>query len=264
MVDPELAALARAQLPEPGWLGRRPPPASEPAVPVASPEAHQDVGERWRGWGLTLALAAAAISVTLNGFWLAEALGQGTSPPAQAAYIPAPSSDLAWSDPLPPSSGAFGASSLAPTTTGSSPGTTKLAASVARVSTRSAAHERRRAASALRSKHRSATPAAGRHPVGTAAAATVSSLQWKEVTQATYYNVVLWRDGKRVLDLWPSSARAVMPTTTSVGNEPHARLSPGRYLWFVYPGFGARPARHYGALAASGVFVVQPKGGNEG
>jgi hypothetical protein len=88
-------------------------------------------------------------------------------------------------------------------------------------------------------------------------------LRWNAVAGATYYNLVLWRDGKRVLDLWPTSPRVVVPST-SVKHGPQARLSPGRYLWFVYPGFGAKPARQYGALAGSGVLVVQPKGGNEG
>jgi hypothetical protein len=43
-----------------------------------------------------------------------------------------------------------------------------------------------------------------------------------------------------------------------------ARLSPGRYLWFVYPGFGTKASRQYGALVASGVLVVQAGGVNEG
>jgi hypothetical protein len=88
-------------------------------------------------------------------------------------------------------------------------------------------------------------------------------LRWNAVAGATYYNLILWRDGTRILDLWPTTPRAVVPTT-SVNHGPRSRLSPGRYLWFVYPGFGPKPARHYGALAGSGVLVVQPKGGNEG
>jgi hypothetical protein len=88
-------------------------------------------------------------------------------------------------------------------------------------------------------------------------------LRWNAVAGATYYNLVLWRDGKRVLDLWPTSPRVVVPST-SIKHGTQARLSPGRYLWFVYPGFGAKPAHQYGALAGSGVLVVQPKGGNEG
>jgi hypothetical protein len=97
-------------------------------------------------------------------------------------------------------------------------------------------------------------------PVHAAGGRALRRLQWNAVAGATYYNLVLWRDGKRVLDLWPTSPRVVVPTT-SVNHRPLARLSPGRYLWFAYPGFGAKPAQKYGALAGTGVLVVQPKGG---
>jgi hypothetical protein len=103
-----------------------------------------------------------------------------------------------------------------------------------------------------------------RGAVRTGAARTGSqpsqTLRWSAVAEATYYNVVLWRDGKRVLDLWPTLPRVPVPTT-SANHESRLRLSPGRYLWFVYPGYGAKPARQYGALAGSGVLVVLPKGG---
>jgi hypothetical protein len=97
-------------------------------------------------------------------------------------------------------------------------------------------------------------------PVHAGGGRALRRLQWNAVARATYYNLVLWRDGKRVLDLWPTSPRVVVPAT-SVNHGPLAHLSPGRYLWFVYPGFGAKPAQKYGALAGTGVLVVQPKGG---
>jgi hypothetical protein len=93
-----------------------------------------------------------------------------------------------------------------------------------------------------------------------AAERAAGTLRWNAVANATYYNVVLWRDGKRSVDLWPTSPRVVLPATP-VNRGPQARLSPGRYLWFAYPGFGAKSSRRYGALAGSGVLVVQPKGG---
>jgi hypothetical protein len=85
-------------------------------------------------------------------------------------------------------------------------------------------------------------------------------LRWNAVAGTTYYNLVLWRKGKRVLDLWPTSAQAVLPSTWSYHGT-QDRLVPGRYLWFVYPGLGPKAARRYGALAGSGILVVQPKGG---
>jgi len=97
-------------------------------------------------------------------------------------------------------------------------------------------------------------------PVHAVGGRALRRLHWSAVAGATYYNLVLWRDGKRVLDLWPTSPRVVLPTT-SVNRGPLARLSPGRYLWFVYPGFGAKTAQKFGALAGTGALVVQPKGG---
>jgi len=81
------------------------------------------------------------------------------------------------------------------------------------------------------------------------------SVRWKPISSATYYNLVLWRDGKRVLDLWPTSPHAVLPRNWS-SRGAHHRLLAGRYLWFVYPGLGAKASREYGALAGSGVVLV--------
>jgi hypothetical protein len=76
---------------------------------------------------------------------------------------------------------------------------------------------------------------------------SAQTIRWAQVRGATYYDLVLWRDGKRVLDLWPTSARVLL----------HDRLAPGRYRWFVYPGFGAKASQRYGSLAGSGMFVIE-------
>jgi hypothetical protein len=88
----------------------------------------------------------------------------------------------------------------------------------------------------------------------------VQTVRWKPVSGATFYNLVLWRDGKRVLDLWPTSPRAVLPRDWSYRGG-HHRLRAGRYLWFVYPGFGAKASRQYGTLDGSGVVVVKKQRG---
>jgi hypothetical protein len=119
---------------------------------------------------------------------------------------------------------------------------------------------RRPTQAVLSAKHARERPVSAPHAIGVHAS---RRLRWNAVAGATYYNVVLWRNGKRVLDLWPTSPRVVVPTT-SVKRELQPRLSPGSYLWFAYPGYGAKPAHRYGALAATGVLVVQPKGGNDG
>jgi hypothetical protein len=74
------------------------------------------------------------------------------------------------------------------------------------------------------------------------------TVTWSAVRGASYYDLVLWRDGRRVLDLWPRTPRQALAT-----------LVPGRYLWFAYPGFGSRAAGRFGPLAASGSLVVRTR-----
>ena len=88
-----------------------------------------------------------------------------------------------------------------------------------------------------------------------AADAPAHVVTWKKVSGATYYDLILWRDGKRVLDLWPASSHALVPKRVSYRGA-HHRLQPGRYLWFVYPGYGPRASHKYGELAGTGVLLV--------
>jgi hypothetical protein len=78
------------------------------------------------------------------------------------------------------------------------------------------------------------------------------------VAGASYYNLIIWRDGRRLLDLWPSSSHVLLPGTWSYQGKTRA-LSPGRYLWFAYPGFGARAEARYGDPVRSGILVVDRK-----
>lgn len=83
--------------------------------------------------------------------------------------------------------------------------------------------------------------------------ARATELRWPPVAGADFYDVVLWRDGKRVLDVWPRTNRLVVPA----GGALEARtLAPGRYLWFVYAGFDGKTAPRFGALLAHGELDV--------
>jgi hypothetical protein len=98
---------------------------------------------------------------------------------------------------------------------------------------------------------------AGPHLISPGDGAHVSApplLRWTAVRHATYYNVQLFR-GHKLMSTWPE--------TTSFQLEPrwrfaghHHRLLPGRYKWFVWPGFGQRSAGRYGHVIGSGTFVV--------
>jgi hypothetical protein len=72
-----------------------------------------------------------------------------------------------------------------------------------------------------------------------------TTLRWRAVPHATYYNVQLWLRGKKVLTKWPAG--------TSINVQ---QLRPGRYTWLVWPGLGARAKHHYGPLIGKSTFVV--------
>ena len=72
-------------------------------------------------------------------------------------------------------------------------------------------------------------------------------LRWQSVPGAAFYNVILWRGGKRVLDLWPRTASVPLPLR---------RLTSGVYQWFVYPVRERRGKQQFGRLAASGTVRV--------
>jgi len=80
---------------------------------------------------------------------------------------------------------------------------------------------------------------------------TPSRVIWPPVVDADYYDVVLWRGGVRVLDVWP-----VRPALPLQGPSAPS-LTPGEYLWFAYPGYGARSEARFGPLAGSGTFTLR-------
>jgi hypothetical protein len=81
-------------------------------------------------------------------------------------------------------------------------------------------------------------------------------LQWKRRRHARYYNLQLFRDRKKVLSIWPRSTRLALPGRWRfAGRRRH--LGPGRYRWYVWPGFGVRRASRYGRLVARGKFTIR-------
>jgi hypothetical protein len=70
---------------------------------------------------------------------------------------------------------------------------------------------------------------------------------WRAARGADYYNVQVWNASmtRRVAIRWPS------------GRTLRVALRPGRYRWYVYPGFGAKARARYGGLHGQGTFVVR-------
>jgi hypothetical protein len=103
---------------------------------------------------------------------------------------------------------------------------------------------------------RAARPTAAlRGPAPGARLDTPPVLRWSPVAKATYYNVQLFRDGKKILTLWPTESTLRVPSSWSFGGT-RVRLTPGVYRWYVWPGFGARSASRYGKLLGTRTFVV--------
>jgi hypothetical protein len=80
-------------------------------------------------------------------------------------------------------------------------------------------------------------------------------LRWRTSRHAIYYNLQVYRNGRKVLSSWPT--HATLPLSRSWSFAGHRfHLRPGRYRWYVWPGFGSRTAARYGPMIGTGTFVV--------
>jgi hypothetical protein len=83
------------------------------------------------------------------------------------------------------------------------------------------------------------------------------TLRWRARAGAKYYNLQLFRNGRKILSAWPSQAHYTLRATWRFGGHRH-RLVAGRYRWFVWPGYGRRSQHRYGSLLARGTTRVPP------
>jgi hypothetical protein len=93
-------------------------------------------------------------------------------------------------------------------------------------------------------------------PARRAAVTAPPLLRWTPVRGARYYNVQLLRGGRKILSAWPRRAELQLKPSWRFRGKRY-RLKPGRYRWFVWPGFGRRAEKRFGALLGSSSFVVR-------
>ena len=80
-------------------------------------------------------------------------------------------------------------------------------------------------------------------------------LRWTPVRRASYYNVQLYRRGRKILSSWPARPRYQLKRRWTFGGKVR-RLAPGRYRWYVWPGFGRRAQGRYGDVVGRRAFRV--------
>jgi hypothetical protein len=82
------------------------------------------------------------------------------------------------------------------------------------------------------------------------------TLRWFAAPKATYYNVQIYRGRKKVLSIWPVKTKLKL-TRSWTFNGRKVRFAPGRYRWYVWPGYGVRKANRYGKLHGGSFFFVR-------
>ena len=84
-------------------------------------------------------------------------------------------------------------------------------------------------------------------------------LRWTSDRRANYYNIQLFRGNHKVLSAWPKRAGFQLASKWSYQRHRY-RLRPGKYRWYVWPGFGRRSAVNYGRAIGSSTFVIAASG----
>ena len=80
-------------------------------------------------------------------------------------------------------------------------------------------------------------------------------LQWQAVKRARFYNVQLYRKGRKILSVWPARARLKLRARWNFNGKAF-RLRQGSYTWIVWPAYGTRTKPRYGAMLGQSTFRV--------
>ena len=93
-------------------------------------------------------------------------------------------------------------------------------------------------------------------PPGGATVRKPPLLTWTKVRRATYYNVQLYRGKRKIMTLWPLRPQLRLRASWRHAGRRY-RLVPGRYRWYVWPGYGVPSKRRYGKMLGASSFVVR-------
>jgi hypothetical protein len=80
-------------------------------------------------------------------------------------------------------------------------------------------------------------------------------LAWARVAGASYYNVQIFRRGRKILSAWPTRPRLRLSRAWTFEGRTY-RLTHGTYQWRVWPGVGTPSDHRYRPLLGHSTFVV--------
>jgi HYR domain len=81
-------------------------------------------------------------------------------------------------------------------------------------------------------------------------------IDWTYVKDASYFNVQVWRNGRKVLSRWPVRTSLQMRSSWTYGGKQFT-FSSGHYVIYAWPGFGSKAAASYGPLLGWTSFDVR-------
>jgi hypothetical protein len=286
LVDPELARLARAQLPELGSLnGAVTPSHAEPVAGVAlrraivgagagsvarstPPTAHLPLVRLREAAvaevdpevepgrpGTKLLLFAAGLCVFLLGVFIPQVVTGGdpapsVQPRASGKEEPAPAT------PRPATSaGSSLRSTPQPSETQAEVG--QAARRAGPVSVRREPKPPRRTARPRRPAPSLPTRRGERARKSTNGRVPTRLFVWLPNRGASYYNVRFLKGTRTVFEAWPTDARVTVPIRGTFRGRRFA-FTNGRYRWVVRPAFGPRSSSRYGEPIVRSIWVVQP------
>lgn len=93
-------------------------------------------------------------------------------------------------------------------------------------------------------------------PANGARVAGAPKLTWTQIRNADYYNLQVYRGGRKVLSVWPKTTAFALRSSWRFQGD-RFWLTPGTYRVFVWPGFGAFAKQRYGRIVGSRSFVVR-------
>jgi hypothetical protein len=79
-------------------------------------------------------------------------------------------------------------------------------------------------------------------------------IDWVSIRHASYYNIQIWRNKRKILSAWPLKSAFQLHSSWTYGGK-HYSLSADRYLVYVWPGYGSKASNDYGPLVGWSAFV---------